>query len=186
MYFKQFNRKLSEDATGNKIVEQLRSNGHLIEKTEDDQILIDGIVTELTELEEARKHIKTKYETLSLEQEIKSEIYEELSDNKIVDIINKHHDVKVTDTLIESYLEFASSKLFTLDPVVEEIRNLNKLDTLVEGKIDYTLADNSVVAINHNTQDKLRDLFQSHTEVIEHMRQTKENFISVLNQIGEK
>jgi len=186
MYFNQFNRKLSEGISGNKIVEQLRSNGHLIEKTEDGQILIDGVLSDCTEISEARNSLKLQYETESLESEIRTEIYEELSENKIVTIINKYHNVKVTDTLIESYLELASSKIFTLDPVVQEIRSLNKLDTIIEGKIDYILEDDNTIAINKSTQDELSDLFKTHSEVIEYMRQTKENFVHVLNKIGEK
>ena len=56
--------------------------------------------------------------------------------------------------------------------------------TLV-GKIDYKLEDNNTVAISHSTHEKLKDLFQAHTDVIEHMRQTKDTFVKVLKQIGE-
>jgi hypothetical protein len=181
MYFNQFRKKLS----GEKITEQLRCYDHLIQKDEDGTVFIGTVKTKFTELEEARNYIKQQYETVKLEEQVKTEIYEELSENKIADIIQKYYDVKVTDTLIESYIDLASSKLFTLDPAVEDIRKLNKLDTLVEGKIDYRLEDNSVIAISQHTNEKLKDLFQAHTDVVEHMRQTKENFIKVLKDIGE-
>lgn len=181
MYFSQFRRKLS----GEKITEQLRCYDHLIQKDEDGTVYIGSVKTKFTELEEARNYIKQQYETVKLEKQIKTEIYEELSENKIASIIQKHHDIKITDTLIESYINLASSKLFTLDPVVEDIRKLNKLDMLVEGKIDYKLEDNSTVAISHSTHEKLKDLFQAHTDVVEHMRQTKDTFVKVLKQIGE-
>lgn len=181
MYFSQFSRKLS----GEKITEQLRCYDHIIQKDEDGVIYIGNAKTKFTELEEARNYIKQQYETIKLEEQIKTEIYEELSENKIVDIIKKYHDVKVTDTLIESYIDLASSKLFTLDPAVEDIRKLNKLDNLVEGKIDYKLEDDSTIAINQSTNDMLKQLFSDHADVVEHMRQTKENFIEVIKQIGE-
>ena len=181
MYFNQFRKKLS----GEKITEQLRCYDHLIQKDEDGTVFIGNAKTKFTELEEARNYIKQQYETVKLEEQVKTEIYEELSENKIADIIQKYHNIKVTDTLIESYVDLASSKLFTLDPAVEDIRKLNKLDTLVEGKIDYKLEDDSVVAISYNTQEKLKDLFQAHTDVVEHMRQTKDTFVKVLKQIGE-
>lgn len=181
MYFSQFSKKLS----GDRIVEQLRCYDHIIQKDEDGVIYIGNAKTKFTELEEARKYIKQQYDTVKLEKQVKTEIYEELSDNKIVDIISKYHDVKITDTLIESYIDLASSKLFTLDPVVEDIRKLNKLDHLVEGKIDYKLEDDSMIAINQNTNDTLKRLFKDHSDVVEHMRQTKENFVKVLKQIGE-
>ena len=181
MYFSQFSRKLS----GEKITEQLRCYDHIIQKDEDGVIYIGNAKTKFTELEEARNYIKQQYETVKLEEQVKTEIYEELSENKIVDIIKKYHDVKVTDTLIESYIDLASSKLFTLDPVVEEIRKLNKLDQLVEGKIDYKLEDDSTIAISRHTNDMLKQLFKDHADVVEHMRQTKENFVQVIKQIGE-
>jgi len=185
MYFKQFNRKLSQDITGAEITEQLHSNGHLIEITVDGTVLVDKEVTEFKGIEEARHYILKQYNTKDLEEQIKTEVYDDISENKILNIIKEHHDIKVTDTLIESYIELASSKLFTVDPVVQDIRELNKLDKLVEGKIDYKLEDGSIIAINEYTQLRLNSLLKDQQEIIEHMRQSKENFISVLKQIGE-
>jgi uncharacterized protein (DUF362 family) len=121
----------------------------------------------------------------SLVEEVTKEIYEEIPNNKIVDIIKEHHDVKVTDTLIETYIELASSNIFSVDPVICELRKINKLDTLVEGKLNYTLDDGSVIAINEATQEYLNKLLQNQNEVIEYMRESKKNFLSVLKQIGE-
>lgn len=185
MYFKQFSRKLSEQKTSAEIDSQLRSFGHLLEKTVDGVILIDNEVTDLNTLEEARQYIINKKYNEQIEEEAKLDLYEELSEDKIVNIINEHHNIKVTDTLIESYKELASSKLFTVDPVVTDIRKLNKLDKLVEGKIDYKLNDNSIIAINEDTQQKLNSLFKEHHDVVEYMRDSKENFLSVLNNLGE-
>ena len=185
MYFKQFSRKLSQDITGAEVTEQLHSNGHLIEMTASGKVLIDKEETEFKGVEEARQHIKTQLYTKQIEEQIKTELYEDIEDNKIAKIIKEHHDVKVTDTLIESYIELASSKLFTVDPVVQDIRELNKLDKLVEGKIDYKLNDGSVVAIDEYTQLRLNNLLNNQQEIIEHMRESKDNFLAVLKQIGE-
>jgi hypothetical protein len=121
----------------------------------------------------------------SLVEEVTKEIYEEIPNNKIVQIIKEYHDVKVTDTLIETYIELASSNIFSVDPVICELRKINKLDTLVEGKLNYTLDDGSVIAINEATQEYLNKLLHNQTEIIEYMRESKENFLSVLKQIGE-
>jgi len=185
MHFNQFNRKLSEQVTFVEIKAQLRSYGHLLEQTIEDVILIDKQVTDLNSLEEARQYIINKKYTEQLEQEAKEDIYEELSDVKIATIIQEQHNVKVTDTLIESYKELASSKLFTLDPVISEIRQLNKLDKIVEGKIDYKLNDDSIIAISESTQQKLKSLFDEHQDVVEYMRESKENFLAIMKQIGE-
>ena len=121
----------------------------------------------------------------SLVEEVTKEIYEEIPNNKIVQIIKEYHDVKVTDTLIETYIDLASSNIFSVDPVICELRKINKLDTLVEGKLNYTLDDGSVIAINEATQEYLNKLLQNQNEIIEYMRESKENFLSVLGQIGE-
>lgn len=184
MYFKQFSRKLSEQGS-HEIVSQVRSFGHLLEKTVDGTILIDKEVTDLNSLEEARQYIINKKYNEELEQQAKSDLYEELSDITVAMIIQEQHDVKVTDTLIESYKELASSKLFTLDPVVTEIRKLNKLDKLVEGKLDYKLNDETVIAISEDTQQKLNSLFGEHQDVVEYMRESKENFLEVIRNLGE-
>jgi hypothetical protein len=121
----------------------------------------------------------------SLVEEVTKEIYEEIPNNKIAEIIKEYHDVKVTDTLIESYIELASSNIFSVDPVICELRKINKLDTLVEGKLNYTLDDGSVIAINETTQEYLNKLLQNQNEIIDYMRESKQNFLSVLKQIGE-
>ena len=123
--------------------------------------------------------------TPSLEEQAKKELYEELSDKTIANIINEYHDVKVTDTLVESYKELASSNIFNIDPVVHRIRSLNKLDRLVENKLHYVLADDSIMAIDEATQERLNNLLQNQTEIIEYMRESKENFMHVLTQIEE-
>lgn len=185
MYFNQFNRKLSEQITGVTVIKQLRCSGHLIEMTVNQVVTIDGKESEFATIEEARQFIKQQYESESLEQEIAQEIYEEISDSKIANIIAEHHNIKVTDTLIESYVELASSKLFTVDPVAYDIRQLNKIDRIVEGKIDYKLQDGSIVAINHDTQELLNNILEQHNEIVDYMRKGKDNFISVIQQIRE-
>lgn len=185
MYFGQFSKKLTQDITGVGVARQLHSNGHLIEMTNSQVVLIDKEPTKFSTIEEARQHLRQKYYTKNIEEQIKTELYDHISENKIANIIKEHHDIKVTDTLIESYIELASSKLFTIDPVVQEIRNLNKLDKLIEGKIDYKLADGSIIAINEDTQEQLNNLLDNQQEIIEYMRQSKDNFIHVLKKIGE-
>jgi hypothetical protein len=121
----------------------------------------------------------------SLVEEVTKEIYEEIPNTKVAEIIKEYHDVKVTDTLIESYVELASSNIFSVDPVICELRKYNKLDTLVEGKLNYTLNDGSIIAINETTQDYLNKLLHNQNEIVEYMRESKQNFLYVLERIGE-
>jgi len=132
--------------------------------------------------------IKLKQEedkTVSLVEEVTKEIYEEIPNNKIAEIIKEYHDVKVTDTLIETYIELASSNIFSVDPVICELRKYNKLDRLIEGKLNYTLNDGSVIAIDESTQDYLNKLLNNQNEIVEYMKESKANFLHVLKRIGE-
>lgn len=122
----------------------------------------------------------------SVMEEVVKEAYEEIPVTKVAEIIKEHHDVKVTDKLIESYVELASSNIFSVDPVICELRKYNKLDRLVEGKLNYTLNDGSVIAINEATQEYLNKLLQNQTEIIEYMRESKTNFMYVLSKIEEQ
>jgi hypothetical protein len=180
MYFTQFKKSLK---TG--IAESIRSFGSLIEKTTEGSILIDGEETKFKELEEARIFVKNKHYSENLEKEVAQEIYEEMSESRIATIIKEYYDIKVTEQLIESYVELASSKLFTVDPVVQKIRALNKLDSIIENKLDYVLADGTVVAINEETQQELNNLLANNLEVVEYMRESKNNFFYVINKIKE-
>ncbi len=163
----------------------IRSYSHLIEQMADGSILVDRKQTQFTSLEEARAHIKQEHTAHQLEEQVSKQLYEELSDTTVANIIREHHDVKVTDTLIETYLQLASSNMFSVDPVVQSIRSLNKLDKIVEGKIHYVLTDESIVAISEETQDILNNLLQNQQEIVEYMRENKENFIHVLEKIKE-
>jgi hypothetical protein len=178
MYYGQFTKSLFKSDS------IIRSYGHLIEKIED-KILVDGKETSFESLEEARSQIKYDYNSKKLEEQASKELYEELSDTTIANIINEYHEVKVTDTLVESYKELASSHMFSVDPVVQKIRSINKLDRLVENKLHYVLKDDNIVAINESTQERLNNLLQNQTEIIEYMRENKQNFMHVLTKIEE-
>jgi hypothetical protein len=177
--------ELTKSLKRSDVVESIRSYSHLIEKTSEDKILINGVETKYKSLEEAKDFIKQEYISQKLEEQVSKESYDELSDEKVASIIKEYHDVKVTDTLIETYIKLASSNIFSVDPVVQDIRSLNKLDRIVEGKIHYVLADESIVAINPQTQDHLNKLLGNQTEIIEYMRESKENFLHVLEQLEE-
>jgi hypothetical protein len=181
MFYSQFSKSLKKP----NVVESIRSFRQLIERTEDGKILINGLETELQSIEEARQYIKQDYISHKLEEQISKQTYEELSEHTVANIIKEYHDIKVTDTLIENYIQLASSNMFSVDPVVQDIRALNKLDKLVEGKLHYVLNDNTIVAISEGTQSHLNNLLQNQTEIIEYMRESKENFFHVLEQIEE-
>lgn len=167
------------------IVESIRSYRHLIQLTDDGKVLINRSESNFKSLEEARQYVKQEHNRSKLEQQVSKDLYEELSDSKVAGIIKEYYDIKVTDTLIESYIKLASSNIFTVDPVVQRIREMNRLDTIVEGKIHYVLSDDTIVAISEETQERLNKLLTNQTEIIEYMRESASNFLHVLEQIEE-
>lgn len=166
--------------------ESFISYGRVVNYMEDDTIMVDGISQDekFSSVEEAKEYCKNLYLSEKLEEEIVQETYD-VVENKIATIINEHYNVKVTDKLIETYVDIASSKQFTVDPVVRKIRKLNKYDPLIEGKLDYRLKDGSVVAISHETQKVLNNLLESQNEIVEYMRENRDNFMYVIEQIEE-
>lgn len=167
------------------VTETIRSYGNTLDKLEDGSVTINSVKTEFKNLEEARKYIKSKITSEHLQQEVTDEIYESISENKIAEIIKEYYNVKVTDTLIESYIELASSNIFNVDPVVYDIRKLNKVDSIIENKIHYKLSDNSIVTINEATQIRLNNLLTDQNDIIDFMRESKDNFLHVLEQLEE-
>jgi hypothetical protein len=186
MYFTQFYNKIEQTAAGCTILEQAVCFNHLVQRREDGVILIDRVESDSKSMEEAISFIKQQRTNEAIQQQIQQDLYEDISVSKIVNIIRKHHDnVKITDTLIESYVDLASSKLFTSDLVVQDIRKFNKLDKLIENRIDYKLNDGTTVVISDATQQKINNIFGKHQDVIEYMRENQDNFLNVLNQIEE-
>lgn len=135
------------------------------------------------------KTVKSSVATVVAEEttldEIIKESYQDIEDGRIATIIKEHYEIKVTNTLIESYKELAASRIFTVDPIVQEIRKLNKLDSIIENKIHYTLNDGSVIAVNEDTQELLNNLLNNQKEIVEYMRESKSNFFHVLKKIKE-
>ena len=119
-----------------------------------------------------------------LEEELTKELYEDIPTTKIATLIKENHNVKVTDKLIESYIELASSKLFTADPVVQGIRTMNSFDNLVEGKIDYVLNDGCIVAIDEDTNSAINNLLVNKSDIVHYMRESKENFMHIVKEIS--
>lgn len=141
---------------------------------------IDGVFVEAVSesLEEARTYAKRFIENNKLLEDINTTVPEE----RVAHYIRKYHNVeKITDTLVESYIELASSNLFSVDPVVVAIKEHAVVD--FSGKLQYELSDGSVVAINESTQDTLNKMLQDKPEIVDYMRESKNNFMRILREI---
>ena len=181
MRYTEFSKSIKETS----IIEDIRSYRRHIQLNTEGKVLIDGSVTDFKSLEEARQYVKQEYISEKLEHQVSKDLYEELSASKVAGIIKEYYEIKVTDTLIENYIKLASSNIFTIDPVVQRIRGLNKLDKIVEGKLHYVLDDDTIIAISEQTQERLNKLLSNQTEIIEYMRESSSNFLHVLEQIEE-
>jgi hypothetical protein len=143
-------------------------------------VVVEGtkIDCEVESLEEARLYAKRYIETQKLLEDIDTTVPEE----KVAYYIRKYHNVdKITDTLVESYIELASSNLFTVDPVVSAIKERTAVE--FSGKFEYKLNDGNTVAINEDTQDTLNNLLQDKPEIVEYMRESKNNFMRIIKEV---
>ena len=146
----------------------------------DYSLIIDGHKLQDTfeNLEEAKTYAKRYIENQKLLEDINTNVPEE----KVAHYIRQYHNVeKITDTLIESYIELASSNLFSVDPVVIAIKERSAVE--FSGKLEYQLADGNIVAINEDTQETLNNLLEDKPEIVNYMRESKNNFMRILREI---
>ena len=180
MYFKEFVKRINSNICRTQIEEQIEFYKHKIILSEDGRIFIDFKETQLSSIKEAISHInQTRFE-----DEIAKELYEDIPSIKIANLIKEHHEIKITNKLIESYINLASSKTFSVDPVVTGIRAFNSIDNINNDLIDYVLNDGSSVAISESTQSVLNHILENKYQVVEYMRESKDNFKHVLRELS--
>ena len=134
-----------------------------------------------TTLEEAREIAKRYIENSKLLENIETTIPSE----KVVQFIRQYHKLdRITDTLVETYIDIVSSKSFTIDPVVIAIKE--SVSSEFVGKFDYVLEDGSVIAIDESTQQVLNSLLADKQDIVDYMRESKNNFIRIIKELGEQ
>lgn len=185
MNYKQFQDTLYSTLVGSELKTRTNFHGFTIVETAE-KVYIDGIETVYTNLEEAKEFIQQQLTQEHITQQINQELYEDLSYNIVADIINNYHDVRVTDTLIESYKNLASSKIFTVDPVIKDIKTINKLDTVLEDHYEFILNDDSKILVSEQILQYINNILGNNTDIIEYMRESKDNFFHVLELIKEE
>lgn len=147
--------------------------------TEDYEVYVNSELIAVCEnLEEARAYARNYIKNTQIIENVDSHIPEE----KIVSLIKKYHNIdKITSTLVESYKDLASSNLFTIDPVISNLKHSE-----ISGKYTYTLEDNSTVAINDETLELLTHLLEDKYQIIEFMRKNKDNFMHTIRTLREE
>ncbi len=180
MYYSQFSKRLQETVSGKGIQECTHFYGNTIQRTIDNDILINNELTQFKNLSEAKNHIKYSQQV----KDIVSNLHEEFfSENilKIADIIKEEHNIKVTNKIVEQYIKIASDKSFSIDPVVSHIREMNEFDSIINGKLHYILEDESVIAIDIQTQQVINNLLENKIDVVEFMKESSANFLNILD-----
>ena len=118
--------------------------------------------------------------------QIREDIFRATPKQLVADIIAANHvDVRITDKLIESYVSLALTKQFTLDKTICEIRKLDSFDSAAAGTITFVLDDASKVSVSETMYTTICENINS-LDVVQFMRQSKDNFISVVNIIKEE
>jgi hypothetical protein len=186
MNYKQLQSSLCEKLVGAAINTQVSCYGHTISEGDGGVVLIDRQPTLFHSIDEAKRYIVETRVQQSVLNELHEEIYQDIPDNKIASIIRKYHsDVKITDTLIESYVQLTTSKVFNVDPVSLEIKKTNNLDTLIEGRFDFKLNDGTSIVITEELYNRINNIFGQHEDVIKYMRESAENFLSVVDRVED-
>lgn len=184
--YSRLSKQLAQNSIGADVALQSKCYGSTVTESVDGRVFVDGSATDYGSLEEAKAHIRQQHTQKTIYEQIQQELYEEMSDTRIAAIIKQYHDdIRITDKLIESYVELASSNLFSVDPVAQDIRSLIVLDPVATGYVSFKLEDGTSIAITEATQHRLNNMFGQHVDVVNYMRESRNNFLDVLNQVEE-
>jgi hypothetical protein len=146
---------------------------------ENDDMYVDGdlVLMDISDIHEAYSYAKSYINNIIVLENIDA-----LSEETIANCIKRHHDVKITNTLIEEYQDVIESNEFVLDPVMLDI--LEGKSSFIN-KIEFTLEDGSNIAIDESTYNNLLNLDVDKYKLTVFMRESKENFTSVISQFIE-
>ncbi len=115
------------------------------------------------------------------EQQLVDSIDVLLPEERVAEYIAKHSDDIITDELVESYIQKASSTDFNVDPIITEIKVGQAKE--LRNKLDYVLKDGTKIAISDENQILLNSLLKDKDEIVSHMSENKNNFIEVLKGV---
>ncbi|NBP55141.1 hypothetical protein EBU71_01135 [bacterium] len=105
-----------------------------------------------------------------------------IPDERLIAIIQKYHNTnKITDTLLESYKNLASSEVYTIDSVITELKQ--KENSTLYDKLEYVLEDNTRIALTTETQEMLAEVLKDKPDTVLFMSKNKTNFMSVVRGI---
>lgn len=176
LYFGQFRKNLREGAG---LLDSFIYRGSHVRVFNALDVTIDNeLIGTYADLKEARSQAE-----MSIASNQLLEDHYTVSDEKLVSIISSTLDVKITDTMLESYKRQLNTREFSLDPVITEVRR--RMSSNFADKTEYTLDDGNTVAISEQTQSMLTTLLEDKYSIVKYMRVSKENFMHVVRKLGE-
>lgn len=116
---------------------------------------------------------------------IKEDIFRDTPKHLIADVIAKNYpNARITDKLIESYIDLSLTRAFTLDETINDIRAMNPYSNDINGKLSFVLNDSSIVAIDESTFVKIKESINN-SDITQFMCKSKQNFMDVIDILGE-
>lgn len=98
----------------------------------------------------------------------------------LISSFKEHYDLVPDASLLESYSQELKSNRFTTDPVILDLR---ENQSSLTHRFEYTLNDGNNVSITEDTQNLLNQILINNSKVINFMNESKDNFISVIQEI---
>ena len=96
--------------------------------------------------------------------------------------IVEHYDIDPDIELLEAYAAVLESNRFSVDPVITENRTY---DSYIPNKLEYSLEDGSIMAINEETFNLCKN-YINNNKVVSFMNESKENFMFVVEKITKE
>lgn len=153
--------------------------GHTITITEDTVFVDhDAIMEEYDSIEYAYAYAKQYITSLNIVESTNT-----VTNESIVNTIKKYYDIRITNTLVEEYHNVIDEDIFSLDPVVLELKE-GKSSFI--NKLEFELDDGTNVAINESTYKKLLDLNVDKYKLVQFMKESKDNFTSIIEMVLEE
>lgn len=164
--------------TSKSIAPDMVYKGHIITIDENNVYIDSDLILEDCVSESAGKtYAKSYIDSLIIIEDVSA-----VNRESIIGSIMRHHDIRVTNTLVEAYEDMIESGKFTLDPVVLELKEGK---SSFVNKVEFKLDDGSIVAIDESTRDKLISLNVDKYKLVDFMNKSKQNFVAVIQELGK-
>lgn len=186
MDFQQLQKKVFTTLANVDVAHQAHSHGALVTETVDGRVFIDSVESEFDSISEAVQYLSNRKVQQEIVESIAADICSEMSPIMIAETIRKHHgNIRISDELVESYIDLVESKRFTVDPVAIEMNSWVPHTSLLEDRVEFVLNDQTKVVVSEQTVHLINKVLGQHQDVLDYMRESADNFVEVVSLLGE-